>query len=106
MTDYSDDFESAVVLLDEDGKAAAMTGAAVEGMLEGAEMVYAQGASSWKFNQNYSVIYVKGENWTAVGLMPQSIPKSMLRSAIYTSLIIALICAVFGTLLWRLLPDQ
>ena len=99
LTDYSDDFESAVVLLDEEGKAVAITGAAVEGMLEGAEMAYAQSASSWRFNQNYSVIYVKGENWTAVGLMPQSMPKNMLRNAIYTSLIIALICAVFGTLL-------
>ena len=99
LTDYSEQLQCAVVMLNADGEAIAIGGVTEDGMLEAAEQIVRSHTESWKLKQNYSVHMAQGEKWTAVGLLPESVLSGMLRGVIYTGVVVALLCAAFGSLL-------
>ena len=99
LADYSEQLQCAVVMLNANGEAIAIGGITEDGMLEAAEQIAQTRPGKWKLKQSYSVHMAQGEKWTAVGLLPESVLNGMLRSVIYTGVAVALLCAVFGSLL-------
>ena len=99
LADDSEELQCAIILLNEKGKVIAMGGVTEEGMLEAAETAWIQRPDKWKLKQSYSMIYETSDKWTAVGMLPESVLNGMLKSIIYTGVIVALLCAAFGALL-------
>lgn len=88
----------AIVFLNNEGKAIALSGEVKEGMDEAAEQLLLSGGDELVAGQRYYASVKRDEKWTAVGLLPEAALFNVQRTVATTGMLIGLLGAVLGSL--------
>lgn len=103
---YNDNLHCAVAFLSADGQTLTVSGAAGEGIARAAEEAARTGAAELSVGEKYYVSIQKQGDWTAVGLLPESILRQVRRTAALTGILTGLIGAVLGSLVVLMVTDR
>ena len=103
---YNDNLHCAVAFLSADGQTLTVSGAAGEGIARAAEEAARTGAAELSAGEKYYVSIQKQGDWTAVGLLPESILRQVRRTAALTGILTGLVGAVLGSLVVLMVTDR
>lgn len=94
----NDELQCAVAFFTRDGKLIAMGGVVQEGMQTIAEHAFAQTSLAAANHSNTLISTSQGEDWIAVGMMPEASLRSMQQTVLLTALGIAVLSIALGSL--------